>query len=73
MYRKQITTALLGIAGIALSILAGLTDLGNPAVSGALIALGLVLFLWAVASLIRCLRQPVPCKFRLRRAIHKDP
>ncbi|TYZ30239.1 FHA domain-containing protein [Selenomonas caprae] len=60
MYRKQITTALLGIAGIALSILAGLTDLGNPAVSGALIALGLVLFLWAVASLIRCLQQPVP-------------
>ena len=60
MYRKQITTALLGITGIILTILASLTDLGNPMVSGALMAIGIILFLWAVVSLIHFLRQPAP-------------
>ncbi len=59
MYRKQITTVLLGVAGVMLATIAFLTDLGNPALSGALIAIGIILFLWSAVSLIVFLRQPV--------------
>ncbi|MCR5439377.1 MAG: FHA domain-containing protein [Selenomonas sp.] len=63
MYRKQITTALLGMAGIVLSMTAYLTDLGNLLLTGCLIALGLVLFVWSLVSLILFLRhtaEPAP-------------
>ena len=58
MYRKQITTALLGMAGIVLAMTAYLTDLENLLLTGCLIAVGLMLFCWSLVSLILFLRHP---------------
>ena len=58
MYRKQITTALLGVAGILLAMTAFLTDLGSELATGILMAIGIILFIWSLVSLILFLRQP---------------